>query len=159
MLRIDISGVGNAPTRLVRVSASELVVDSRRPLQQWALKDGGAHIPAASVEGLRVTGLQGRRTMGALVGLGAGAGLVAATLASQEELDGGALVAIPVIALLGTVGGYFVGRTFDESHPYYLFAEEGDGECAGQSPASGSDRPPFPSIGGPAEFRPAVTGV
>jgi RNase P/RNase MRP subunit p29 len=110
---------------LLHAGDEGLVVKSNRATKQWATAKGEAMLPRAVVSAVTFRGKVGRRGLiGGLAGLGAGAGIAAASATTMDggSCEGGScgivVVAVPVLA----VAGWFIGHAANPSAPSFLIA-------------------------------------
>jgi hypothetical protein len=127
-VRVRLSGGGEISSKLLEVTSDALVVRARRDMVQWKSADGRARIPREQVASVRFGGRTGHaRAIGALVGLGGGAGIGVAAANDLQVWEGPALIIKPVVAVAfavaGFVIGYFIGRAVSQPAPEFVLAQ------------------------------------
>ncbi len=122
------TGTKSVKTEVRGVSDTELVVRATRGTKQWSGGSGEARIPKDEVTSVRFDGRVGKkRLVGALAGLGAGAGIAAVTVAQTEVSEGVGIILIPIfgvaIAAGGALAGYFIGCAADQPAPEFILTK------------------------------------
>jgi hypothetical protein len=125
-IQIRVSG-RSIKTSLVDVTETHLVVRQTRGTAKWGSGNEQARIPREEIASVRFGGRTGNgRMIGLLVGLGAGAGIAAAVATGQDVSEGPLVVILPIagvgLAALTTLAGYFIGRSFDQPGPEFVFS-------------------------------------
>ncbi len=124
-VRVGLPGAGQVKTRLLRVTDSGLEVRPTRAIRKWKTPSGNALLPKEQVASVRFDGRTGHRgIIGALAGLGAGAGIAAAVTTSTDCYEGPCIILLPVIgvavAIGTTVAGYYIGRSAAPRLPEFI---------------------------------------
>jgi hypothetical protein len=113
-----------------------LLVEPGRKTRQWARTNGEHRIPKEMIAAVSSKDRVGRKgLLGAVVGLGIGAALAAASAQSATSGEPGygpaaGLVAIPLCG----VGGYYLGHSRDAAIPRYEIVGDSDSTRAVSSP-------------------------
>ena len=112
-------------TAITGFNENSLVVRASRSTALWKTVDGKAEIPRGQVAAVRFSGKVKRHGLiGALAGLGAGAGVAAATVAQTGITEGPFVIILPIagvaMAGIGALAGYYIGRAAGTPAPEFV---------------------------------------